>query len=248
MSAIGPFCDCFLRHLSPCHARWADPSQKGSVLSHVISIFKNLMIELLLFLSEFYFLINMDNFLQSIYLEQAKEECESCFECVILFNNALQSGGTKELFDHVMNFINRVAAVSRIFWPTWCKDKNENERAQKRGRLLREVLSLGETHAIKNKTLRNHLEHFDARLDEWAEKSRNRNIIKKFIGPRSAIGGGGIDDGDIIHHYDYENKIYSFRGEKFSLQELANGIDDIYSRVQTRLNQIEKERFGASRR
>ena len=79
--------------------------------------------------------------------------------------------------------------------------------------------------------MRDHFEHFDERLDDWAENSRNRNIISRLLGPRSAVGGNAIDDSDIIHHYDPSSKIYSFRGEPFNIQDLVTGIDDIHKKA-----------------
>lgn len=65
-----------------------------------------------------------------------------------------------------------------------------------------------------------------------------------FIGPRSGIGGNAFEDGDIIHHYDPVTKTYAFRGEKFDIQAIVSGIDDLYAKIQQRLAEIEVNRFG----
>ncbi len=56
-------------------------------------------------------------------------------------------------------------------------------------------------------------------------------MVKELIGPRSAVQGPGFVDGDIIEHYDPATKILAFRGQRFNLQELFDGIVDVKKRA-----------------
>jgi hypothetical protein len=96
-----------------------------------------------------------------------------------------------------------------------------------RGQALRDEFGLQSNHPIENRELRNHFEHFDERLDDWAEKSKSRGMAT-IIGPNRTAG---IEDSDIIHHYDPATKIYSFRGKPFDVQKLVDGVDDIYQKT-----------------
>ncbi|MDO8251385.1 MAG: hypothetical protein Q7T78_16930 [Rhodoferax sp.] len=178
----------------------------------------------------------MDDFLLRLYLKQVKEECESAFSAIEAFNNAVQSSGAADPFASAHSFIHNAAAVSRIFWPPRGKDKHSSQRSQRRGEALRKAIDLPSAHAVQNRVLRDHFEHFDERLDDWAERSKNRNIVHHLLGPRNAIGGNAISDEDIIHHYDPATKIYAFRGEKFDLQSLATGINDVFVKITAKLN------------
>lgn len=179
-----------------------------------------------------------------MYLEQAQRDCEGCYSAISMFNAALAPPGAEDPFAHAMALVQRAAAVSRIFWPPGARDKHVRQRAQRRGEALRKTLSIPCGHAIQSRTLRDHFEHFDERLDDWAERSKNRNIVRRFIGPRAAIGGDAIQDQDIIDHYDPATRTYSFRGEAFDIQALAAGIDDLYRRIAGRLAELEVARFG----
>lgn len=185
----------------------------------------------------------MDDFLIRIYLEQAKEECEACFSAINDLNTALSSGGEKDPFGPAQALIHHAAAVSRIFWPPGSRNKEAKQRSQRRGDLLRRAINLQTPHIIQVRTLRDHFEHFDERLDDWAERSKGRNIVKRLVGPRHAIGGDAITDEDIIHHYDPATKTYAFRGEKFDIQAIATGLDDIYAKIRTKLLEIWPHRF-----
>ena len=174
----------------------------------------------------------MDDFLKRIYLQQVKQECEFCLAAVTKMNEILelQDQSKNDFFREALDLVHHAAAVSRIFWPPGCRDKKKKVRAQRRGQVLRDQLDIQSNHSIQKRKLRDHFEHFDERLDDWAENSRNKNIVGSLFGPRSAIGGDGIDDSDIIHHYDPATKIYSFRGEPFDIQELVTGINDIHQK------------------
>ncbi|WP_138437635.1 hypothetical protein [Marinobacter shengliensis] len=180
----------------------------------------------------------MDDFLLRIYLEQAKQECQLAFQAIEQLNDAIASKGAKDPFGPAQAMVHHAAAVSRIFWPPGGKNKTARQRSQSRGEALRKAIGVRHGHPVQNRTLRDHFEHFDERLDDWAEKSKNRNIVKQLVGPRSAIGGDAITDEDIIHHYDPATKVYAFRGEQFDVQELASGLDDINRLIEQKLNEL----------
>ena len=184
----------------------------------------------------------MDDFLQSIYLGQAKLECEHCFAAIEALNKALGSGDNIALFQGAQQLVHHAAAVSRIFWPPGAKKKHAGQRALKRGEFLRNLLDIAPDHAVKARVLRDHFEHFDERLDDWAETSKHRNIVHSLVGPRSAIGGDAIYDSDIIHQYDPQIKSYAFRGERFDVQALATGLSDLHAQVVKVLEAIEQRK------
>lgn len=174
----------------------------------------------------------MDDFLKRIYLQQVKQECEFCLAAVARMNEILklEDESKNDFFREALDLVHHGAAVSRMFWPPRCRDKKKTARAQQRGQVLRDQLKIPSNHSIQKRTLRDHFEHFDERLDDWAENSRNKNMINQLFGSRNAVGGNGIGDSDIIHHYDPVTKIYAFRGEPFDVQELVDGISDIYQK------------------
>lgn len=181
----------------------------------------------------------MDDFLQSIYLRQVAQECEYCFEAISRMNAILSRSVEGDFFREALDLVHHAAAVSRIFWPPGGSNKQKRQRAMRRGQFLRDSLGLQSGHPIQDRTLRDHFEHFDERLDAWAEESPNRNIVQSLIGPRSAIGGDAIKDSDIIRHYDPNTKMLGFRGEMFDVQDIATGIEEIHKKVAVRLGEIE---------
>lgn len=180
--------------------------------------------------------------LERVYLSQAVQECNHCLAAAQSFNESLHTQESTHLFDHAVNFIQHAAAASRIFWPPSSPNKISKERSKARGAHLRASLGLDENHALRWRTLRDHIEHFDERLDDWAEKSKYRNMVYRLIGSRDDVAGNAIEDGDIIHHLDPAKLTYSFRGEAFNLQEIHDGVEDLIQRINARLLYLFPER------
>lgn len=177
---------------------------------------------------------------EAIFLEQAQRDCEDLFQEANTLNVLLVDSGPKgrEVFRHMRNIISQAASVSRIFWPPRAFDKDLHKISQKRGEYLRQVLNIDDSHPTKNRTLRDHFEHYDERLAQWSEESQNKGIVVMLLGKREIVQGSGINDKDIIHHFDPGTNIYAFRGEQFDMQEIISGIFDINEKITARLKHL----------
>ena len=174
----------------------------------------------------------MDSFIEGVFLEELRARCSACFVAVKELNSALsEQPSERDLFRPANELICQAAMISKLLWPPGHRDASSAERARLRGEHLRKIIGVDNDHPVKSRKLRDHFEHYDERLDAWAESSRNHNIIKRFVGPRGAIAGDAIGDGDIIEHYDPSTKILSFRGESFDIQSLVDGIISVQSKV-----------------
>src|SRR5579862_3776447 len=93
--------------------------------------------------------------------------------------------GNNRAFFHIQAFLVAAANVSKLLWPSGNR---------KRGNELRRLLSVTEDSPIANRTLRNHFEHFDERIDSWTTKSKHHMFIDRTIlvgptGPEYHRGG-----------------------------------------------------------
>lgn len=176
----------------------------------------------------------MDQHLERVYLRYLRDECRYYVNAIYRLNLILQSQGSdvEGIFLHLRSAVSHAASVSRVLWPGQAKKAS---RASTRGQHLRRILEIEDTHVVRRRNLRDHIEHFDERLDDWAESSPHRNLVDRLVGPRSAIGGDAITDQDILNHFDPALASYIFRGEAFDIQELTNGVLDILRRVEVYL-------------
>ncbi len=181
----------------------------------------------------------MDEFIESVYLRELVQQCQYAIAAVQKLNEALANHNPSEFFREASDFLHHSSAVSRILWPPGSSDHRKKKRAKQRGDYLRTRLSVSENHTLQNRKLRDHFEHFDERLDDWAETSPNKNIVDNMIGPRNIIGGDAIKDEDIMRMYDPTSKDIVFRGEKFNIQTLVDGVIDVRTKAAVRLQEIE---------
>jgi hypothetical protein len=187
----------------------------------------------------------MEAALEKVYLRQIDVQCRYALTAVARMNAILaidENMPIEDFFREAQALLNCAGAVSRLLWPPRIADTIKNTRAVARGEYLRTALAISEPNALQDRGLRNHLEHFDERLDDWAENSRNRNIADRLIGPRGMIGGGGIADTDIFRQFDPATKKFIFRGDEFDLEALVSAILDVAQRIQARNTQLEDRR------
>lgn len=181
----------------------------------------------------------MDEFIESVYLRELNQQCQYAIGAVGRMNECLSNRNPGEFFREAGDFLQHSSAVSRVLWPPGSTNRAKKKRAKQRGAHLRAKLAVPENNALQARSLRDHFEHFDERLDEWAETSPNKNIVDNMIGPRNAIGGSAIRDEDILRMFDPASNEIVFRGEKFNIQTLVSGVQDIQARATARLGEIE---------
>lgn len=194
----------------------------------------------------------MDSFIKSIYIGEIETQCDFALDAVGSLNSVLQALNDahtipfhqqerlhREVFRSIHSFLTHASNVSRLLWPTPPKRrKNEGEEqyASRCGKLkrirraieLREALSIPDNnHVLKSRTLRDHLEHFDERLDHWEETSSHHNYVQDIIGPPNAVAGTA--ETDMMRWFDPSTNNFRFRGETFDLQEIATAIGHLRS-------------------
>jgi hypothetical protein len=189
----------------------------------------------------------MDAFLQRVYVGEVRAQCNFGLNAVGSLNHALQQVGRaldlspgqrnffhSEVFRHTHSFLTHASNISRLFWPPSPRrrkgDSAEGHEARVastalRAETLRSLFALGDDSALKDRTLRDHLEHYDERLDEWRHTSTHRNIASDTIGPKNSIVG--LAETDMMRWFDPTTNVFRFRGEEYNLQQLAAAVDGL---------------------
>jgi len=186
-----------------------------------------------------------------LYLREADTQCRLAIGAVVGLNNALNAtpdnpdGSTNwdrfrviqgEIFRSVHSLLTHVSCLSRLLWPP--ASQGASGKAQQRGAALREKLGLADDgHTLKKRTLRDHLEHFDERIDDWCESSVRKNYAQDIVAPRGGISG--LEDTDIMRWYDPERTVFTFRGDEFNIQELVASVEELRPLLAAALESIE---------
>lgn len=195
----------------------------------------------------------------TVYLNEAETQCQMAIGAVMALNNAMQAESTNEdgtqdwekfkfiqgeIFRSVHSLLTHASNISRIFWPPTGRGQKAETRGN-RGKILREKVGLpDEDHPLHKRTLRDHLEHFDERIDHWRETSIRKNYAQDLVGPKGMIQG--LEETDMMRWYDPERKCFVFRGENFDIQELVSAIDALRPVLTQAAEAVEMEARGAS--
>ncbi|WP_407146334.1 hypothetical protein [Bradyrhizobium sp. ORS 86] len=125
---------------------------------------------------------------------------------------------TLELFGQLETFLNCAAKVSLLLWPTRASSKA-------RGEYLRKALGVADDNPLATRAARNHLQHFDERLDDWAATTKNGNYVDRNIGSLAGISMG--DGSKVLRHFDPATSTFTFQSEDFNILELANEVQKV---------------------
>lgn len=202
----------------------------------------------------------MDDHELQVYLWEVQSQCRFSLNAMGGLQNVVQRlpGAfddevryrilREEVFRSVHSFLTHASNASRLLWPPKAnRAKGEADEAfaarrlatRRRGEVLCGALAIdGRPHPLRDRRLRDHLEHYDERLDQWRAESKRKNIAMDTIGPANAIVG--LDASDSMRWYDDARNVMRFRGEEYDLNELARSIEDLLRRTEAALTRLDR--------
>ncbi len=125
--------------------------------------------------------------------------------------------------------LGHAAALSRFFWPSNIggrRMKALKSLKEARAKKMREAFSLTDDSPLKNRTLRDCLEHFDERLDEYLLKNHGGYFF-----PDAIIGDAELADDAIGHIFklvDPNSSCFVLLGEKYFFEGIKKEVYRIY--------------------
>ena len=132
---------------------------------------------------------------------------------------SLQTLNSGELLNNLQNIMIHGAALSRYFWPV--------RGGQARAELLRTALGVTEDSPLKNRGLRNEMEHFDEKLDAYVSDGVAGYIFPEYVGQ--------LPEDDAPAHmfraYYVDAGIFEMLGKRYEIEPLANEIIRVHDRL-----------------
>ncbi len=210
----------------------------------------------------------MDEFTKRIFVGELQKQCRFALNAGGQLNFSLQQLNIRDLeqkkreyfhsevFRGIHSFLTHASNVSKILWPAEPKQKSNESDEQYQQRIgkikkvhraieLREELGLPSEHTLKNRQLRDHLEHFHERIDDWEENSENKNFAQDIIGPENEIVG--LAKTDMMRWFNPTNGTFLFRGETFSLQDIATALEKLLPILDTKQEELWQRQITVGR-
>lgn len=138
-----------------------------------------------------------------------------------LSGDALTRLDASAMLGELQNIILQAAALSRYFWPV-------RQGHEARGSQLRTALDVADDNPLKNRDLRNEIEHFDEKLDAYLSDGLAGYIIPEFVGPLPENDGVPTH---IFRAYYLDVGLFEMLGKRYEVEPLANEILRIHDRL-----------------
>lgn len=158
------------------------------------------------------------------YLESLRDTSRKALNAFHRYHQLLGKGGEKEaIATAIHEALMHSAALSRYFWPV----SSKNKLCVARGKKLKEAFQIKDDSALRINFLRNALEHYDERLDQF--------LLENHAGlfhPRPIIGSISIAEGKIDKVFrlvDPELEILILLGEKYEFKGVHNIVENIFN-------------------
>ncbi|NOX76853.1 MAG: hypothetical protein GXP17_09655 [Gammaproteobacteria bacterium] len=150
------------------------------------------------------------------YTREAFTQIEFAEKSWFEFIRAEKQEVVKEIFLHLQHFLSHAAIVDKILDP---------KEGSNRSKILKENLDLTGINLKLFRKLRNHLEHFDDRLDKWVENYEG----EPFYDMNLVTGTKGFPEKVFLRALDLH--IYKFHGKSYDLDELHKILLEIKKRL-----------------
>jgi hypothetical protein len=123
----------------------------------------------------------------------------------------------------VESFLITVANISKILWPS----SGLSTEVSSRREALRGLLSVNDSSPIRSKTFRNHFEHYDTRIEDWAKQYENKTIIDSNIGPVDSVIIGVNHAVSIMRNFDPYKFIVRLRDQEYDINRVVTAVQDL---------------------
>ncbi|MBU1121178.1 MAG: hypothetical protein KKF54_00560 [Candidatus Omnitrophica bacterium] len=126
-----------------------------------------------------------------------------------------------EVWSSIQSILVAAGNVSKILCP-------QEKKYAVRGKRLRELLKVEDNNILSDRSLRNHFEHYDDRIEDWFKNQSSAVYSDLAVDPFKSIWGNVPSN----HHraYDPLTQTLTFRGESFELAAVLKELKEIRSK------------------
>lgn len=119
-----------------------------------------------------------------------------------------------DVWSSIQSILIATANISKILWP--------NKKYHDRGVRLQKMLNISDDNILRDRTFRNHFEHYDERIATQFKNGANGLYIDLAMNPDFSFSAQSTNRG-----YNTINKTVVFRGQKFDLGKLNTAMSEI---------------------
>jgi hypothetical protein len=127
---------------------------------------------------------------------------------------------SNDLLHNLQNIVIHGAALSRYFGPA-------RQGHEARAEFLKRTLGVADDSPLRNRDLRNQIEHFDEKLDDYLLDNIFGYIFPGYVGPLPEIGASS----HVFRAYYLNAGIFEMLGKRYEVEPLAHEIVRLHDRL-----------------
>jgi hypothetical protein len=151
-----------------------------------------------------------------VYVQEATTQVEFAKRAYAAFREAESRAAVVEIFFHLQHFVAHATSVDRIL---------DAKPGTERHTILAGRVDLSGLDLKPFRRLRNHLEHFDERLDRWVAEYDGHALFDMNV----VTGARGFPRKAFLRALDGD--VFRFHGEDYHMRELYGAILEIEGRL-----------------
>ncbi|WP_369928488.1 hypothetical protein [Xanthomonas sp. NCPPB 2632] len=125
------------------------------------------------------------------------------------------------LLSELQNLIVHAGALSRYLWAA-------NPEHRWRGAELRGALQIADEHPLRNRDLRNAVEHFDEKLDDYLAGGLVGHIVPEYIGPMPTSNGVPLH---LFRAYYVDTARFQLLDKSYEIQPIVTAVWDVHKKL-----------------
>lgn len=128
-----------------------------------------------------------------------------------------------EVWCSIQSILVAAANVSKILWP--------HKKHEVRGAHLRKQLCVDDNNILSDRTLRNHFEHYDDRIENWFKAYPSAFYRDLKVGSlKSPFGDDPRLTANQHRAYNPLTQTVTFRGESIDLSKVMNALEELLAK------------------
>lgn len=160
-----------------------------------------------------------------IFMSELKHQCKFAAKSYDEIVDSIGNHDSENMWYSIQSFLISTGNISKILYPP-------DKKCIKRGQDLRKLLNISNISPLKSREFRNHFEHYDERIQSWAETSGSFTFIDNLVTDKENFTNSpSLEKTSCLRYFITDNMILKFRGEKYELKPIGKAIVELYKTV-----------------
>jgi hypothetical protein len=165
-------------------------------------------------------------------IEEVRHQCSIAILAARRLEDTRRENNDTATWLFLSAFLSAAANISKWLWPT--RPRKKELRAPGRGEYLRRVLAIPEKSPLRCRKLRDHLEHFDERLEKWNATATAPVLVDRNVGDLKDLDSLASPEG-VLRNFDSERWVVTFHDERYEIRPLYQAIAKLQKAAATTL-------------